>query len=111
LRKITDGDFVVIQLSLNPLQYGGDHLRSTDLARSIAHPEIKGFFGANEGSAIGVLDAGTELDMAGKLVVIGFDSGQRYNGGRDYLEPGGYRLQSSGSRCDGTSCRRIRAND
>lgn len=41
------------------VQYGGgDHLRSTDLARSIilAHPDLDGFFGANEGSAIGVLN-------------------------------------------------------
>lgn len=61
------------------VQYGGgDHLRSTDLARSIilAHPDLKGFFGANEGSAIGVLNAVVELDMAGELVVIGYDSGQ-----------------------------------
>lgn len=60
------------------IQYGGgDHLRSTDLARSIilANPELDGFFGANEGSAIGVLNAVSELDMAGELVVIGYDSG------------------------------------
>ena len=60
------------------VQYGGgDHLRSTDLARSIilAHPDLKGFFGANEGSAIGVLNAVIELDMGGELVVIGYDSG------------------------------------
>lgn len=61
------------------VQYGGgDHLRSTDLARSIilAHPDLDGFFGANEGSAIGVLNAVVELDVAGELVVIGYDSGQ-----------------------------------
>ena len=60
------------------VQYGGgDQLRSTDLARSIilAHPELKGFFGANEGSIIGVLNAVTELDMAEQLAVIGYDSG------------------------------------
>ena len=62
------------------VQYGGgDHLKSTDLARSIilAHPDLKGFFGANEGSAIGVLNAVIELDMADKLVVIGYDSGRQ----------------------------------
>lgn len=61
------------------VQYGGgDHLRSTDLARSIilANPDLKGFFGANEGSAIGVLNAVIELDMAGEIVLIGYDSGQ-----------------------------------
>jgi ribose transport system substrate-binding protein len=60
------------------VQYGGgDQLRSTDLARSIilAHPNLKGFFGANEGSIIGVLNAVTELDVAEQLVVIGYDSG------------------------------------
>lgn len=62
------------------VQYGGgDHLRSTDLARSIilAHPDLKGFFGANEGSAIGVLNAVTELGIEGELVVIGYDSGRQ----------------------------------
>jgi ribose transport system substrate-binding protein len=61
-------------------QYGaGDHLKSTDLAKAIiqAHPNIKGFFGANEGSIIGVINATTELGMEGKLVVIGYDSGQQ----------------------------------
>src|SRR5690554_7777639 len=61
------------------VQYGGgDHLRSTDLAKAIilAHPDLKGFFGANEGSAIGVLNAVMELGMEGDIVVIGYDSGQ-----------------------------------
>jgi ribose transport system substrate-binding protein len=61
-------------------QYGGgDHLKSTDLAKAIiqAHPNLKGFFGANEGSIIGVLNAVKELGMEGKIVVIGYDSGQQ----------------------------------
>jgi ribose transport system substrate-binding protein len=61
------------------VQYGGgDHLRSTDLAKAIimAHPNLKGFFGANEGSAIGVLNAVIEMNMEGKIVVIGYDSGK-----------------------------------
>lgn len=60
------------------IQYGGgDHLQSTDLAKAIiqAHPDIKGFFGANEGSAIGVLNAVTELGKEGEIVIIGYDSG------------------------------------
>lgn len=60
------------------VQYGGgDHLRSTDLAKAIiqAHPNLAGFFGANEGSAIGVINAVMELNMQGKIVVIGYDSG------------------------------------
>lgn len=60
------------------IQYGGgDQLKSTDLANAIilAHPDLKGFFGANEGSIIGVLNAVTELGMEGDIVVIGYDSG------------------------------------
>jgi len=60
--------------------YGaGDQLKSTDIAKAIigAHPNLKGYFGANEGSIIGVLNAVKELNMAGKLVVIGYDSGQQ----------------------------------
>lgn len=62
------------------VQYGGgDQLKSTDLAKAIiqAHPNLKGFFGANEGSIIGVLNAVKELGMEGKIVVIGYDSGQQ----------------------------------
>ena len=43
------------------IQYGGgDQLKSTDIAKAIiqAHPNLKGFFGANEGSIIGVLNGG-----------------------------------------------------
>ena len=61
-------------------QYGaGDQLKSTDLAKAIilAHPNLKGFFGANEGSIIGVLNGVTELNKVGKIVVIGYDSGQQ----------------------------------
>jgi ribose transport system substrate-binding protein len=61
-------------------QYGGgDQLKSTDLAKAIiqANPNLKGFFGANEGSIIGVLNGVKELGKAGKLVVIGYDSGQQ----------------------------------
>ncbi len=62
------------------VQYGGgDHLKSTDLAKAIiiAHPDLKGFFGANEGSIIGVLNAVNELGVEGDIVVIGYDSGQQ----------------------------------
>jgi len=60
-------------------QYGGgDQLRSTDLAKAIiqGNPELKGFFGANEGSIIGVLNAAKELGRE-DLVIIGYDSGQQ----------------------------------
>jgi len=60
-------------------QYGGgDQLKSTDLAKAIisANPDLKGFFGANEGSIIGVLNAAEELGRD-DLVIIGYDSGQQ----------------------------------
>ena len=62
------------------IQYGGgDQLKSTDLAKAMmqSHPNLKGFFGANEGSIIGVLNAVKELNKQGKLVVIGYDSGKQ----------------------------------
>jgi ribose transport system substrate-binding protein len=61
------------------IQYGGgDHLKSTDLAKAImqAYPNLKGIFGTNEGSAIGVVNAVTEAKMAGKITVVGYDSGK-----------------------------------
>jgi len=74
------------------VQYGGgDQLKSTDLAKAIiqANPNLKGFFGANEGSIIGVLNAVTELGMEGKLVVIGYDAGkQQKDAIRSGLEAG-----------------------
>jgi ribose transport system substrate-binding protein len=59
------------------VQYGGgDHLKSAEIAKAMiaANPNIKGMFGANEGSAegaaIGVKESGK------KLVLVGFDSGK-----------------------------------
>lgn len=62
------------------VQYGaGDHLKSTDLAKAIieAHPELKGFFGANEGSIIGVINAITETGKEGEIVAIGYDASKQ----------------------------------
>ncbi len=58
---------------------GGDHLKSTEIAKAViqANPDLKGYFGANEGSIIGVLNAVKELGMEGKLVVIGYDAGKQ----------------------------------
>ncbi|GHC65140.1 LacI family transcriptional regulator [Gemmobacter tilapiae] len=59
------------------IQYGaGDQLQSTEIAKAIltAHPDLKGMFGANEGSAIGVLNAKKESGRS-DLIVIGYDSG------------------------------------
>src|SRR5207249_1649235 len=53
--------------------------KPTDLAKAIlqANPNLKGMFGANEGSAIGVLNGVKESGKTGKVVVIGYDSGQQ----------------------------------
>ena len=57
-------------------EYGdGDHLKSTEITKAIlqANPDLKGVFGANEGSAIGVLNGAKEMNR--QLVIIGYDSG------------------------------------
>jgi len=59
------------------VQYGGgDQLKSTEITKAIlqANPNLKGIFGANEGSIIGVLHGVKESNK--KLVVIGYDSGK-----------------------------------
>ena len=62
------------------IQYGdGDHLKSADIAKAMiaAYPNLKGIYGTNEGSAIGVVNAVGELGLEpGKITIIGFDSGQ-----------------------------------
>lgn len=74
------------------IQYGdGDQLKSTDLAKAImqANPDLNGFFGANEGSIIGVLNAVTELGLEGEITVIGYDAGkQQMDAIRDGVEAG-----------------------
>lgn len=60
------------------VQYGGgDVLKSIDLTKSIlqGNPKLKGVFGANEGSANGVVSGARELKR--KIVIIGFDSGRQ----------------------------------
>jgi ribose transport system substrate-binding protein len=59
------------------IQYGGgDQLQSTEITKAIltAHPDLKGIFGANEGSALGVVNAIRETGR-NDVVVIGYDSG------------------------------------
>jgi ribose transport system substrate-binding protein len=61
------------------VQYGaGDHLKSTEITKSIlqANPDLKGMFGANEGSAVGVVNGVREMKRTG-LVIIGYDSGKQ----------------------------------
>lgn len=60
------------------VQYGGgDQLKSTEITKAIlqANPNVKGIFGGNEGSAIGVLNGVKEMKK--QVVVIGYDSGKQ----------------------------------
>ncbi len=60
------------------VQYGqGDQLKSTEIAKTVlqANPNLKGYYGANEGSIIGVLNAAKEMKR--KVVIIGYDSGKQ----------------------------------
>ena len=66
------------KVSIVDIQYGGgDQLKSTEITKAIlqAHPGIKGMFGANEGSIIGVLNGAREMKK--KIVIIGYDSGKQ----------------------------------
>lgn len=72
--KYPDIEIVTVQYG------GGDHLISTEITKSIltANPDIKGIFGANEGSAIGVVNGVTE--SGSDIVIIGYDSGAAQKG-------------------------------
>jgi ribose transport system substrate-binding protein len=66
------------KVNIVDIQYGaGDQLKSTEITKAIlqAHPKIKGMFGANEGSIIGVLNGARETKR--KIVIIGYDSGKQ----------------------------------
>ena len=62
-----------------PVQYGdGDHQKSADIVKAViaANSDLAGIYATNEGSAIGAVNAFTELKLtAGKIKLIGFDSG------------------------------------
>lgn len=65
-------------VELLPVQYGaGDPAESADITKSIitANPDLAGIYGANEGSAIGVIQGVKESGKEG-ITVVGFDSGQ-----------------------------------
>jgi ribose transport system substrate-binding protein len=65
-------------IKLLPVQYGaGDQAKSADIAKSIiqANPDLKGFYGSNEGSAIGIVKGVEESGKKG-LAIVGFDSGK-----------------------------------
>lgn len=65
-------------VTLLPVQYGeGDPAKSADVTKSIigGNRDLKGIYGANEGSAIGVIKGVKESGRKG-LTIVGFDSGK-----------------------------------
>ncbi|HSV91810.1 MAG TPA: substrate-binding domain-containing protein, partial [Desulfobacterales bacterium] len=58
---------------------GGDPMRSADLTKAIMarFADLEGIFAANEGSAIGVLNALKETGRENEIEVIGYDSGSQ----------------------------------
>src|SRR5215210_741584 len=61
-----------------PVQYGGgDQAKSADIAKSVisSNKDLKGFYGANEGSAIGIIKGVQESGAKG-IKIVGFDSGK-----------------------------------
>ncbi len=65
-------------ITLLPVQYGGgDQTKSADITKSIiaSNPDVKGIYGSNEGSAIGVIKGVKESGKKG-ITIVGFDSGQ-----------------------------------
>ena len=64
------------EIEVVSVQYGGgDQLQSTEITKSIllANPDLKGIFGANEGSVLGVANGKQELGS--NVIIIGYDSG------------------------------------
>ncbi len=59
------------------VQYGADQLKATEAAKGVlqGNPNLKGMFGVNEGTIIGVLNAVKETKR--KIVVIGYDAGKQ----------------------------------
>jgi ribose transport system substrate-binding protein len=61
-------------------EYGaGDPLKSTEIVKAViqANPNLKGYFGANEGSMKGVMNGVKETGKEGAIVMIGYDAGKQ----------------------------------
>jgi ribose transport system substrate-binding protein len=62
------------------VEYGaGDPLKSTEIVKAViqANPDLKGYFGANEGSMKGVMNGVKETGKEGAIVQIGYDAGKQ----------------------------------
>lgn len=65
-------------VELLPVQYGGgDQTKSADITKAViaSNPDVKGIYGSNEGSAMGVIQ-GVKESGRRDIVTVGFDSGQ-----------------------------------
>jgi ribose transport system substrate-binding protein len=61
-------------------EYGaGDPLKSTEIVKAVitANPDLKGYFGANEGSMKGVMNGVKESGKEGAIIMIGYDAGKQ----------------------------------
>jgi ribose transport system substrate-binding protein len=73
--KATYPDIEVVSV-----EYGaGDPLKSTEIVKAViqANPDLKGYFGANEGSMKGVMNGVKETGKEGAIVMIGYDAGKQ----------------------------------
>lgn len=65
------------EIQIVAFQYGdADRAKSLDRASDIltANPDLNGFFASNESSTVGVVQAIKQKGLAGKVVLVGFDS-------------------------------------
>jgi ribose transport system substrate-binding protein len=60
------------------VQYGIDPLEATEVCKAVmtANRDLAGYYACNEGTAIGLANAMKELNMRGRIIGIGFDSGK-----------------------------------
>lgn len=67
------------KIKIVDIKYGyGDHDKSKNLVTQMitVHPNMKGIFATNEGSAIGLINCIVENKLEGKLVLVGYDAGK-----------------------------------
>jgi ribose transport system substrate-binding protein len=63
---------------IGPEYSGGDPLKAADIAKAMiqANPDIRGFFGASDGTALGIVKGVQDAGADPRPVVVGFDSGK-----------------------------------
>jgi ribose transport system substrate-binding protein len=66
-------------MTVADVRYGsGDYIQSEEVTKEMfaVHPDMRGVFGTNEGSSIGIINAIKEFNKVDQVVGIGFDSGE-----------------------------------